>query len=199
MSRWRGGIITNLDRTLSPEDEAKAKAQERRQVFIDERIKAAERTEREGVGDVPDTIYTGLQRGDVYTSDAKLDNDPDQVRKLYQLRRPLPVKQREIEPDGTYAIRVAPEFVEALKQRLWCHTCEEPQPDNDIEWGAAMLRLEERLGPRPAWAAHYEMCPYCGAKLGLDGDFDAASSLYQMTGEQKKLLEEMFGPIAAQG
>lgn len=192
-------IQSNLDNKLSPAEIAKHEKAERRKGFIDDRVKQAEKDEREGSGSA-DIVYSGLQRDNVYTANPSLDNDPTFVARMYAQRKSLPVKQREIGPDGTWVLVVAPEFQKALAQRLWCHNCEEAQPDNDIEWMAAVRRLEERIGPKPGWACHREMCPYCGARLGFNGysNPDEDSSLLNMTPEQLKMLEEICGPMKAE-
>lgn len=193
--RFMRKLASTPEHQLSPRAKELHERGERRELFIRDRVRAAERDEA-NLTERPDLIYSGLQRGDVFTADPTLDNNTAEYARAYQRRQALPIKEMSVSPEGDFEITLSPEATEAVRLGFWCHTCHEPQPDNDIEWGAAARRLEGILGPKPAWAAHGVMCCYCGAKLGISGDHKANSLIYNMTPDQRKLLEEMFGSIS---
>lgn len=191
-------IITNLDQKLTDAEIEVGERAERREAFVADRVRDAEKAEKGELvaGQGTDIVYTGLQRDDVITADPLFDKSVESIRG----RRSLPIKQFEVEPDGSFALTLGEAAMEAVRLGLFCHACHDRQPDNDIEWGAAMLRLEDRIGARPSWAEHGTMCCYCGARLGIHGEQHLqVNGLWNMPPDQRAMLEKMFGPIRAAG
>jgi hypothetical protein len=86
--------------------------------------------------------------------------------------------------------------MEELKAGKFCHACHDRQPEMPEIWEMKAERLSDRIGERPSWANSTTMCCYCGARLGIEAEFEE-STLKTVTPEQQKLLEEMFGKIRA--
>lgn len=194
-SRAFDGIITNLDRDLSPAISSRIEMEEKQTAFIDQMWSKAERDEKAGLT-APQIIYSGMQEQGHYTADPVFDKSRDAVRHA----KTLPVKQYEITPNGDL-VKVLDEDSAALHMLLdghWCHNCEEPQPEMPEMWRHIADRFEGLAGPPPAEHAHNwrhgVMCCYCGATLAIEGDYrPEASSITQVTPEQRRMLETMFG------
>lgn len=186
-------IITNLDKKLSPEEVRAAEQGERRRAYIDGQIREAEKAEKEGRA-APDVIYTGIQDSGVYTADPVFDKSRAAIQ-----HGTLPVKEFGVDNEGNWVVTLDENSaaLEEVRRGVFCVNCTNRQPDNEILWEAAMVRLEERskIGPRPVGARHGSNCCYCGFRLGIDGDHKQ-EDLLGMTPDQKRVLETMFGPIA---
>lgn len=185
-------IVSNLDRTLSLSQIKEGERSERRKEFIDRKYKAAEVAERTGVGDTPDTIFSGLQRNEVFTADPTFDKS----REAVVGRRQLPVKQFEVTEDGDWQVTLGEAATEVVRDRRFCIECLDPQPEDPVEWKRAAKRLERLIGPPPTDGSfrHGERCCYCGVRLGLGDEFkEKTVQLWQFTPEQRHIFETMFG------
>jgi hypothetical protein len=190
----RGGIGSNLDKVLTSDQIKEGERKEARDEFISRRYSETEKNFKEGT-ETPDVIYDLLQKPNVYSADWRHDKDPASLKGV----QTLPIKEFNIMPDGTYGITLMEDSaaLEAVKQGIFCHACLDRQPESPELWKYRADLLAERIGPRPSWAQHKTMCCFCGAKLGIDGDHKQ-SGVTQITPEQQKLLETMFGKIRIQ-
>jgi hypothetical protein len=177
-----GGIVTNLDLAqISATDRYKIMQRERRQHFLSERIKRAEKAELHQGYDSPDIVFEGFQQDGVYSYNKNIDES----RKAIEGRTSLPVKQYTIRTDGVLMKELAPAALEAVRAHIFCMRCEQRQPDADIQrresWDRSAAMGLTILGERPK-----DNCAYCGGRLGIDGEQDNRTGY--MTDEQKGLL-----------
>jgi len=187
------GLQSNLDKRLSDSTIKQIERKERRTEFIDERYKTAESSLLDGT-DAPDVIYDGLQKSGVYSADPEFDKSRESIVGM----KSLPIKEYNVMPDGTFGITLAEgsAALEELRAGKFCHACHDRQPEMPEMWEHIIRRLEDRIGKRPAWGKHAVMCCYCGARLGIEGDFkQEVSSITQVTPDQRELLQSMFGQI----
>lgn len=190
---FRGGIQTNLDKKITPAEAKKAEQQEKRIEFINRQYKKAEEDEKAGT-EQPDIIYSGFQRDDVYSADRQFDRSRESISDMQS----LPVKQYGISPEGDFEVHLDPETaaLEEVKRRIFCIECGDRQPEVPELWQLKADRLAERIqGDPPADFRHGERCCYCGAKLGLGGDHLGNAGFQQLTPDQARLMEEMFGKV----
>lgn len=167
-------------------EEYRRDREDRRDAFINGAVKKAERAEKEQGHASPSVVLAGAQRTDVFTEDAEFDAS----RAAVENRTSLPVKQYEINPDGTLVKVLGEAAQELVKQGIFCFRCEERQPDSEVEKRKMMKRAEDAgLMIRQQWTAK-ENCCYCGAKLGLQGDHDYHEQ--PTTNDQKDILDAMM-------
>ena len=162
--------------------------EERRDAFIDAKIRTAEKAEKEQGHASPSVILSGFQRDDAFTQDL----DFDASRAALENRTSLPVKQYEINPDGTMVKVLGDAAQEAVKDGIFCFRCEERQPDDQVEKRRVMKRAEEAgIMLRNQWNPK-ENCCYCGARLGLAGESTYIDAPASMASDQRDLLDVMM-------
>jgi hypothetical protein len=194
INRFRGGIQTNLDPKLDKKVVEEKERQERRIEFINSRYKQAEKDFEQGT-ETPDVVYTGIQRQDVYSADPLFDKSRESIVDAQS----LPVKQYGISPEGDFEVHLdeGSAALEEVKRKTFCIHCGDRQPAMPELWQRAADRLAERIGPPPPGMdfRHGEFCCYCGGKLGIAGAALQRVGFTQLTPDQARLMEEMFGKI----
>lgn len=136
-----------------------------------------------------DVVYEGFQDVDAYTTNASLDKDYHHLRRLWEARRPLPVKQYLVRTDGELVKVLAPAAVRAVAEGLWCIRCEQAQPAEAHIRREAFQRAAaagiEVVGMTPR-----DNCAFCGGRLCVEGE-DAGPSGSDITPEQQAMIHKL--------
>jgi NAD-dependent dihydropyrimidine dehydrogenase PreA subunit len=159
--------------------------------YIKRKIAQAEQADREG-STKADIIYEWQKRGQ-YTYDVNKDASDEMLKdENGDWLTSLPVYQRVITQDGQYELELSEAAINAIRDKIYCGTCEERQPDNEIERREKKKHMLANMDAQAFTLPDHvrrddDLCVVCGAVLGFAGE-STRDKFAAVTSEQKEIL-----------